>query len=182
MTKSRADCAALDARDPLAFARERFVVPENLIYLDGNSLGALPKTAAPRLAQLIELEWGEDLITSWNKNDWIGLPGRLGARVAPLIGAGADEVIVADSTSVNLFKLAAGAVALKRPRRVVLTEHSNFPTDLYVLQGLEALFNGAIELRTVEREELHSALDEDVAVLALTHSDFKTGFVHDMCA
>jgi kynureninase len=182
MSLARADCEARDARDPLAFARARFVVPEKLIYLDGNSLGAVPAGAKDRLARLIAQEWGEDLITSWNRHDWIGMPTRLGARVAPLIGAHADEVIVADSTSVNLFKLAAGAVRLNAPRRVILTERSNFPTDLYVLQGLEDLLGGAIELRMVERSELVGALNADVALLMLTHTDFKTGVIHDMRA
>jgi kynureninase len=182
MSLARADCEARDARDPLAFARARFVVPEKLIYLDGNSLGAVPVSAKDRLARLIAQEWGEDLITSWNKHDWIGMPQRLGARVAPLIGAAADEVIVADSTSVNLFKLAAGAVRLNAPRRVILTERSNFPTDLYVLQGLEELLGGAIELRMVARSELATALNADVALLMLTHTDFKTGEIHDMRA
>jgi kynureninase len=182
MSVARADCEALDARDPLAFARARFVIPEKLIYLDGNSLGAVPAGAKDRLAHLIAAEWGEDLVTSWNKNDWIGMPSRLGARVAALIGAEVGEVIVADSTSVNLFKLAAGAVRLKAPRRVILTERSNFPTDLYVLQGLKDLLGGAIELRMVERSELASALNSDVALLTLTHTDFKTGAIHDMRA
>jgi kynureninase len=172
----------MDARDPLLCARERFVIPEGTIYLDGNSLGAVPVTAAARLARVIGQEWGEDLIRSWNRHDWIGMPARLGARVAPLIGAAADEVIVADSTSVNLFKLAAGAVGMQAPRRVVLTERSNFPTDLYVLQGLEELMGGAMELRTVAREDLRSALNAEVALLALTHVDFKTGEIHDMAA
>jgi len=180
MTATRAACEELDARDTLAFARERFVVPEGVIYLDGNSLGCLPKTTAPRLAQLVAEEWGKDLITSWNRNDWIGLPGRIGSRIAPLIGAGKDEVIVADSTSVNLFKLAAGAMCLNAPRRVILTERRNFPTDLYVLQGLEEFLG--YELRMVAREELVDALTTDVALLALTHADFKTGEIHDMRA
>lgn len=182
MSLARADCEALDARDPLASIRERFSIPDNLIYLDGNSLGCVPKSAKHRLADLVAKEWGEDLITSWNKNDWIGMPGRLGARVAPLIGAEADEVIVADSTSVNLFKLAAGAIRLQAPRRVILTERGNFPTDLYVLQGLEDLLGGKIELRMVERHELAGALSPDVALLMLTHTDFKTGAIHDMRA
>jgi len=182
MSLARAECEARDARDPLAFVRARFAVPEKLIYLDGNSLGAVPVSVKDRLARLIVQEWGEDLITSWNKHDWIGMPQRLGARVAPLIGAQAGEVIVADSTSVNLFKLAAGAVRLNAPRRVILTERSNFPTDLYVLQGLDDLLGGAIELRMVERSELARALNADVALLMLTHTDFKTGAIHDMRA
>ena len=179
---NRAACLERDAQDPLAHARARFVIPDGIIYLDGNSLGCVPKATSARLAQLIGKEWGEDLITSWNKNDWIGLPGRAGARIAPLIGAEPDEVIVADSTSVNLFKLAAGAVKLRAPRRVVLTETRNFPTDLYVLQGLEDLLGGAIELHMVARDELLNALDKDVALLALTHTDYKTGAIHDMRA
>jgi kynureninase len=182
MSLARADCEAQDAHDPLAFARARFVIPDKLIYFDGNSLGAVPASAKDRLARLIAQEWGDDLVTSWNKNDWIRMPQRLGARVAPLIGAAADEVIVADSTSVNLFKLAAGAVRLNAPRRVILTERSNFPTDLYVLQGLEDLLGGAIELRMVERSELLGALNADVALLMLTHTDFKTGAIHEMRA
>ncbi|HKD20666.1 MAG TPA: kynureninase, partial [Rhizomicrobium sp.] len=179
---NRAACLERDAQDPLAPARDRFAMPEGVIYLDGNSLGPVPKTTKERLARLIDHEWGEDLITSWNRHDWIGLPSRVGARVAPLIGAQADEVIVADSTSVNLFKLAAGAVRLKSPRFVVLTETRNFPTDLYVLQGLEDMLGGAVELRMVPREELRDALDEDTALVALTHTDYKTGAIHDMRA
>ncbi len=180
MTVAYADCAAMDSSDPLAPARARFFLPDDVIYLDGNSLGALPRNALSRVTRVVDSEWGKDLITSWNKNDWIGLPARLGARIAPLIGAAPDEVIVADSTSVNLFKLAAAAVRLKAPRRVILTEHSNFPTDLYVLQGLEELLGGAVELRMVERKELEAALTEDVALLALTHGDFRSGEIHDM--
>jgi kynureninase len=179
MTISREDCVARDAADPLAFARMRFVLPENLIYLDGNSLGALPATAPARLADVVSREWGEDLIQSWNRNGWIGLPARLGARIAPLIGAGADEVIVADSTSVNLFKLAAAAVRARAPRRVIV---SDFPTDLYVLQGLEALLGGAIELKMVARDALMDSLDNSVALIALTHIHYKTGEIHDMAA
>ena len=179
---NRAACLERDAQDPLAPARDRFAMPEGVIYLDGNSLGCVPKTTRARLARLIDHEWGADLITSWNRHDWIGLPSRVGARVAPLIGATADEVIVADSTSVNLFKLAAGAVRLKSPRFVVLTETRNFPTDLYVLQGLEDMLGGAVELRMVPREELRDALDDDTALVALTHTDYKTGAIHDMRA
>ncbi len=170
----------MDARDPLAHARARFFIPDNLIYLDGNSLGALPRTALTRVTRVVDTEWGADLICSWNKHDWIGMPARLGARIAPLIGAAPDEVIVADSTSVNLFKLAAAALRLKSPRRVILTERSNFPTDLYVLQGLEELLGGTVKLRMVAREKLRASLSDDVALLALTHGDFRTGELHDM--
>lgn len=182
MSITRADCERLDAEDPLAHVRARFRVPEFVIYLDGNSLGALPVAAPARLAEVIETEWGEDLIRSWNRHDWIGLAARIGARIAPLIGAEGDEVIAADSTSVNLFKLAAAGLRLNAPRRVILSERGNFPTDLYVLQGLADLLGDRVELRFVEREEITSALDESVALLVLTHIHFKTGELHDMAA
>ena len=182
MIPTRDDCLEMDARDPLAFARKRFVVPENTIYLDGNSLGALPAATPARVAQVIDREWGEGLIESWNRHDWISLPARLGALLAPLIGASPDEVIVADSTSVNLFKLAASAIRAQSPRRVILTERENFPTDLYVLQGLQAMLGGAIELKTVARDQLLPSLDDTVAVVTLTHVDYKTGEIHDMAA
>src|SRR5581483_7957285 len=169
MPITREDCLTLDARDSLAFARERFLVPEGVIYLDGNSLGCLPRAAPARVNDVVTREWGRDLIQSWNKADWIGMPQRLAARIAPLIGAREDEVIAADSTSVNLFKLAAAAMRAKAPRRVVLSERGNFPTDLYVLQGLERLLGGGMELKLVARGELADALDDRVALIALTH-------------
>lgn len=178
----RADCERLDAGDPLAHARARFRVPDSVIYLDGNSLGALPVATPARLAQIVEKEWGESLIRSWNAHDWIGLPAHVGARIAPLIGAESNEVIAADSTSVNLFKLAAAGLRHKAPRRVILSERGNFPTDLYVLQGLAAMLGDAVELRLVAREEILSALDETVALLVLTHIHYKTGAFHDMAA
>jgi len=179
---SSEDCFRMDADDPLAFARARFRIPEGVFYLDGNSLGALPVTTAARIDDVVAREWGNDLIQSWNKADWIGLPTRVGARIATIIGAAADEVIAADSTSVNLFKLAAAALKHQAPRRVILTERENFPTDLYVLQGLHALLGGMVELRMVARENLLDALNEDVALVALTHIDYKTGEIHDMAA
>jgi kynureninase len=172
----------MDADDPLALARQRFRIPEGVFYLDGNSLGALPATTAARMDDVIAREWGGDLIQSWNKADWIGLPTCVGARVATIIGAAADEVIAADSTSVNLFKLAAAALKHQAPRRVILTERENFPTDLYVLQGLHALLGGTVELRMVARENLLAELNKDVALIALTHIDYKTGEIHDMAA
>ncbi|HEX3944558.1 MAG TPA: aminotransferase class V-fold PLP-dependent enzyme [Rhizomicrobium sp.] len=179
---SREDCRRMDAEDPLAFARARFCIPDCDVYLDGNSLGALPVTTAARINDVLAREWGNDLIQSWNKADWIGLPSRVGARIATIIGAAADEVIAADSTSVNLFKLAAAALKHQTPRGVILTERENFPTDLYVLQGLNALLGSAVELRMVARENLLDALNEDVALIALTHIDYRTGEIHDMAA
>ena len=172
--------AALDAADPLAFARERFRIPDGVIYLDGNSLGALPAAAPDRLAQAIEHEWGERLIASWNEAGWVDLPRRLGDRIAPLIGATPGSVVVADSTSVNLFKCAAGALQARRPRRVILAEASDFPTDAYVLEGLAAL--AGAELRLVARDDVRSALTQEVAVLVLTHVHYRSGAIHDMAA
>ena len=177
---TRADCQALDAADPLAWVQERFHVPADLIYLDGNSLGALPKATPGRLAKAIEGEWGEQLIRSWNSSGWMEAPARIGDAIARLVGADAGEVIVADSTTVNLFKLALGALALRPGRRVILAEEGNFPTDLYVLEGIEALLGGRAELRRLPRSELLSGLDDDVALLMLTHIHYKTAEVWPM--
>jgi kynureninase len=179
MSVSRADVVSLDAGDPLRSFRDEFHVPEGVVYLDGNSLGALPKKTPERLRALVEDEWGRDLIRSWNQHDWIRFPRRIGDRIATLIGARAGEVIAADSTSVNLFKLLAAGVQLAPGRRFIVSEKKNFPTDLYIAQGLSELV-GSVELRMVEREELEAAIDDDVAVLMLTHVDFRSGEIHDM--
>ena len=170
----------LDAADPLTAYRERFDLPEGVIYLDGNSLGALPKATPERVASVVRGEWGDGLIRSWNSADWIGMPQRIGGKIAPLIGAEADEVIAADSTSVNLFKLIAAALAMRPGRKVILSEPGNFPTDLYMIAGLEA--QGLAERRLAPREHIAEALDEDVALLLLTHVHYKTGEVFDMAA
>ncbi len=169
----------MDAADELADLRQEFVLPEGVVYLDGNSLGALPRRTYERLREVVLHEWGEDLIRSWNANGWIDLPGRVAGLIAPLIGASADEVAVADSTSVNVFKLLAGALRLRLGRRAIVSERENFPTDLYVAQGLSRLL-GDVELRLVPRERLREALAADVAVLLLTHVDFRTGEMLDM--
>ena len=171
---------ALDAADPLARYRDRFLLPADVIYLDGNSLGALPVATPDRLVEVVRQEWGEGLIRSWNNADWIGMPQRVGAKIAPLIGAAAHEVIAADSTSVNLFKLIAAALAMRPGRKVVLSEPGNFPTDLYMIAGLEA--QGLAERRLAERDHLAGALDADVALLLLTQIHYKTGALHDMAA
>jgi kynureninase len=177
---SRTDCEALDAADPLAFARGRFALPDGVIYLDGNSLGALPKATLARLAELATQQWGRDLIGSWNSAGWMDLPRSVGARIAALIGALPHEVIAGDSTSVCLYKLAAAAAGLRPDRRVILSEPGNFPTDLYVLQGLcETL---GLELRTAPADGIAKALTEETALLVLTHVHYKTGRVHDMAA
>ena len=170
----------LDAADPLRSYRDRFDVPDGVIYLDGNSLGALPKVTRERMRDVIDGEWGEGLIRSWNDADWIGMPTRIGAKIAPLIGAQPHEVIACDSVSVNLFKLISAALAARPGREIVLSEPGNFPTDLYMIEGLER--QGLAKQRLAPRAALSDALDEDVALLLLTHAHYKTGEVFDMAA
>ena len=177
---TREDCLAMDAADPLARYRERFVLPEGVLYLDGNSLGALPKTVQARLADVTEREWGRDLIRSWNTNDWIGLPQKVGGKLARLIGAAPHEVVAADSTSVNIFKLAAAALVMQSDRPVIVTEDGNFPTDVYMLEGLAELTGR--ELKILARDEIVGALDERTALLLLTHVHYKTAEIWDMAA
>jgi kynureninase len=177
---SRSEALALDAADPLARFRERFELPQGLIYLDGNSLGALPKATAPALEDLVRREWGRDLITSWNKAGWIEAPQRIGAKIARLVGAGAHEVAVADSTSVNLYKLAAGALALRPGRRKIVTERGNFHTDIYILQGLAALTGAVLEV--VPTDEVLDTIDETTALVVLTHVHYATARMWDMAA
>ncbi len=177
---SKDDIQKLDQADPLAAVRDEFLVPDGLVYLDGNSLGMLPKRVPERLERAIRLEWGEDLIRSWNKNDWIGLPARIGAKIARLIGAQPDEVIAADSTSVNLFKVLLAALKLRPDRHVIVSDIDNFPTDLYMAQGVNTLLDDRLELRFVKREELMTAIDSSVAVVMLTQVDYRTGELLDM--
>lgn len=179
---SRDACAALDAIDPLAAFRSRFTLPDGVIYLDGNSLGVLPAATPARLAQVIREEWGSGLVRSWNSAGWIDQPQRLGDQLAPLIGAAPGTTRVCDSTSVNLFKLLAAALALQPGRRVIVSEADNFPTDLYIAEGLASLLGQQHELRLVATEDLEVALDEDVAVLMLSHVNYRTGRLHDMAA
>ena len=185
MTITRDDTLALDAADPLAFARARFTIPEGVTYLDGNSLGALPRRTATRVGDTITREWGEGLIRSWNSPaeggaGWIDQPAKVGGKIARLIGARADEVIVTDSTSINVFKLAAAALRMRPGRKVIVAEADNFPTDLYMLQGLAQL--GGAELRVVPSDGILGALGDDVALLMLIHTHYRSGRVHDMAA
>ncbi|MEQ7874906.1 kynureninase [Sphingomonas sp. ASV193] len=175
---------ALDAADPLGFARGRFAVPDG-VYLDGNSLGMRPRAAAARVAATVEREWGEDLITSWTKHGWIDWPTALAEPLARLVGASADELAWADSTSINLTKLAVAALQSSggraSGRRVIVTEARNFPTDLYVAQGISTLVPG-VEVRHVAREALAEAMSDEVALLMLTHVDYRSGERHDVAA
>ena len=182
MPITRAELQALDRADPLAGFRDEFTLPEGVVYLDGNSLGALPRATPGRVAAVIEREWGGALIRSWNDAGWIGLPERVGDKIGRLLGAPDGTVMTADSTSVNLFKLLAAAVGLRPGRRVILSEAGNFPTDLYIAEGLIALLGRDHELRTVPAAGIQAALGPDVAVVMLTHVNYRTGAMHDMAA
>ena len=177
---TRLELEALDRADPLASMRELFVLPEEVVYLDGNSLGALPRATAGRVAQVVEAEWGVGLIRSWNDAGWITLASRVGDKVGRLIGAPSGTVSVGDSTSVNVFKLLAAALSLRPERRVILSERSNFPTDLYIAEGLVALLDRGYSLRLVDADAL--VVGDDVAVVMLTHVNYRTGAMFDMGA
>ena len=175
------DVKRWDTEDPLAAFRQHFDLPDGVIYLDGNSLGALPAATKARLADVVEQEWGAGLIRSWNSADWIDAPQRVGAKIARIVGAAPHEVVVADSTSVNLFKLLVAALGERPGRRVILTEPGNFPTDLYVAQGVATTLPG-VEVRTAPRDRIAEAIDADTAVVMLTHVHYKTGERFDMAA
>jgi len=177
---TREEALALDASDPLARFADAFALPKGVIYLDGNSLGPPPRAAQARLAEAARVEWGEGLIRSWNTAGWIEAPLRVGGKIAQLIGAKPQEVAVADSTSVNLFKMAAGALSLRPGRTTILSETGNFPTDLYALQGLAALLGERARLKAVAPEDLVAAIDEDTAVVVLTHIHYKSARRWDM--
>jgi kynureninase len=180
--ETRDHAVELDAADPVARFRDEFVIPPGVVYLDGNSLGPPPRRVVERIDQLMKAEWGGDLIRSWTTRGWIDLAERIGTEIAPLIGSRPDEVIVADSVSINLFKLLAAALHIRPDRRTILTELENFPTDLYMAQGLADLLGDRATLRVVPRAELAMALDADVAVMMLTQVDFRSGLIHDMAA
>jgi len=171
-------------QDPLRPLRDAFDMPSGVIYLDGNSLGALPKTTAARVAEVVTQEWGQGLIRSWNSANWFTLPQRLGDKIARLIGADAGEVVATDSTSINLYKVLSSALSIAAQdaplRKQVLSERSNFPTDLYMAQAL--CQERGFELRLIDADALAGALNDQVAVLMLTHVNYRTGAMHDMAA
>ncbi|MBE3561095.1 MAG: aminotransferase class V-fold PLP-dependent enzyme [Ktedonobacteraceae bacterium] len=182
--------AELDARDPLAHFRERFVITEpDLIYMDGNSLGRLPRETATHAEDLVLRQWGTRLIRSWNEG-WFTAPERVGAKIARLIGAQPAEVIVADSTSVNLFKLVVAALRFQQGRQRILTDDLNFPSDLYILQGIIDLLGQQHQLEILPSPdgihgpvaEIQAQLDEQVALVVLSHTAFKSGYMYDMPA
>ncbi len=188
MTTTLQDCQALDAADPLRGLRAQFNIPAGTIYLDGNSLGVMPASAPARVAEVVTQEWGTDLIQSWNKHGWFQMPGQVGDKIARLIGAGAGEVVATDSTSVNLFKVLSAALNMvqadapngRLTRKRIVSELSNFPTDLYIAEAL--CKQHGMELVLLEPEEIASALTAEVAILMLTHVNYRTGAMHDMAA
>ncbi|GCE43812.1 Kynureninase [Rhodococcus wratislaviensis] len=178
---NRDDCEALDRDDPIRSFRDQFHLPTDLIYLDGNSLGALPKTASARMTEMVENEWGRGLIRSWNDAGWFDKPIAVGDRIAPLIGADDGEVVVCDSTSLNLFKVITAALSLRPDRRVVIAEAASFPTDLYMIEGATELLGGYERRHIGDHDStLEDLLGEDVAVVVLSHVDYRTGKLHDM--
>jgi len=182
MTHTLQDCRARDAADPLRPLRDLFVLPEGVVYLDGNSLGPLPKAVAARVARAVEHEWGQGLIRSWNTAGWYELPRRVGDRIGGWIGAAPGETVATDTTSINLYKVLAAALSIaaqdQPARKVVLSERSNFPTDLYIAQAL--CEDRGFQLRLLETAEIEAALAADTAVLMLTHVNYRTGAMHDM--
>ncbi len=184
MTITLDHCQALDAQDPLRGLRDLFSLPSGTIYLDGNSLGVMPKTAPARVAEVVTQEWGTDLIQSWNKAGWFQMPQKMGDKIARLIGAHPGEVVATDSTSINLFKVLSAALNMAAEdapnRKRIVSERNNFPTDLYIAEAL--CKERGYELVLVEPEEIAASLTAEVAVLMLTHVNYRTGAMHDMAA
>ena len=182
--QSLAACESLDQQDPLRSMRDLFQLPPGVIYLDGNSLGVLPKAIPSRVAQALTQEWGNDLIKSWNTAGWFQLPLNVGNKIARLIGANDKEVVAADSTSINLFKVLSAAMSIAKAdypdKNIILSERTNFPTDLYIAEAL--CKERGYQLKLVEADDLHTALQKDVAVLMLTHVNYRTGAMFNMKA
>jgi kynureninase len=180
-TIANIDARQADQADPLRAFRDRFELPDGVIYLDGNSLGALPKTVKERVAKTISDEWGEQLIRSWNTADWVHLPQRVGKKIARLIGAEDGTVVAADSTSINLFKVLSAALDLNRGRSKIISERDNFPTDLYIAEGVAKQIGKGHRLALASAPaDIPGMLDNDVAVLMLTHVNYRNGYRHDM--
>ena len=182
MTITWADCVEQDAKDPLASRRALFSLPKGVIYLDGNSLGVLPRNVPARVMAAVEREWGETLIKSWNEHGWFHLPQKIGARLERLIGAEPGSVIVGDTISVNLFKILTCALGQRRDRKVILSDSGNFPSDLYVAQGLTAFLQNGYAVRVVAPEDVAASITSEVAVVMITEVDYRTARRHDMMA
>ena len=176
------DTAALDAADDLRPFRKRFALPDATIYLDGNSLGCLPLDTGPRIAEVVSKEWGQDLIGSWNSAGWIDAPQRIGDKIARVVGASEGEVVACDSTSINVFKALCAALSVNPGRSTILSERGNFPTDIYMMQGLEALTGRRVSARFAESDEVLDAIENDTAAVLLTQVHYRTGRLRDMAA
>jgi kynureninase len=179
---TREACVARDSADPLRGFRDRFVLPEGIVYLDGNSLGPMPRAAADVLNHTIEQEWGHDLIRSWNSAGWFDMPARLGDRVGALLGAAAGQTLVCDTTSINLYKAIQAAIGLRPDRNVVIAEDESFPTDLYIVEGAMKSAGRPMQRRLIGRDgpSIDSLLDRQVAVAVLSHVNYRTGELLDM--
>jgi kynureninase len=182
MSKTRNECLALDREDVLSSHRDLFHLPPGMIYLDGNSLGVLPKNVLARVTAAVEQQWGETLIKSWNEHGWFQMAQKIGNRLGRLLGAEKDSVIVADSISVNLFKILSCALGLRRDRKIILTDSGNFPSDVYVAQGLAQFMANGYEVKVVAPEDVASAINDHVAVVMVTEVDYRTARRHDMKA
>ena len=184
MTPTLQDCRALDAQDPLRALREQFILPDGVIYLDGNSLGPLPKATAARVNEAMTQAWGQGLIRAWNSAGWLEAPQRVGDKIARLVGAGTGELVATDSTSINLYKVLSAALSIAAEdapgRKLLVSECSNFPTDLYIAESI--CRERGLCLKLIEPEDIAAALTDDVAVLMLTHVNYRTGAMHDMTA
>lgn len=184
---TRESCVAADRQDPLAPLKARFDLPPGVLYMDGNSLGVMPRAAAARAAEVITQEWGTGLIRSWNTAGWFELPSRLGDKLAGLLGAKEGELVITDTTSLNIFKALAASLRIQQKRQpercVILSERDNFPTDLYMIQGMIDLLQQGYEMRLIDDDlPLERALNEDVAVVLLSHVNYRSGQMHDMVA
>jgi kynureninase len=177
---NRGSCLACDRADALTHARGRFVLPGNVIYLDGNSLGARPNGVAERVAKTIEQEWGSGLIRSWNEAGWYESPGRIGAKLAPLLGAAPHQVTVTDTISVNLFKLLVAAARMRPERKTILAERSNFPSDNHIVESVARMLG--LTPRFVPASEIAAAINDDTAVVELSHVNYRTAEIQDMAA
>ena len=180
MTIKRADCAALDANDPLAYVRTRFVLPEGVSYLDGNSLGAMPRGVSDHIAKVIGQDWGIGLIRSWNQAGWFDAPARIGAKLAPILGAEPHQVIVTDTISINLFKMLVAAARMRPGRNKIVAESGNFPSDNYIVDSAARMLG--MRVRRAAAGSIAEAIDDDTAVVELSHISYRTAEILDMAA
>lgn len=178
MALSRDDCARLDEGDPLAHARARFVLPDGVNYLDGNSLGAMPRGVAERVETTLRDEWGNGLVRSWNTAGWYESPGRIGHKLAPILGAAPHQVTVTDTISVNLFKLLVAAIRMRPGRKTIVAEQGNFPSDNHIVDSVGRMHG--MTVRYVPAAEVAAAVDDDTALAELSHVNYRTAEIQDM--